>query len=101
MAYAGTMALLPDIREKYFQGLGLVDSMDTNPHKGMLVNFDCSALWVKDATYLKEALSLTPPYLRAKGNQFDYKVWCRQLPSGFDRGQGVVCHSNMGLLELE
>jgi len=40
----------------------------------MLVNFDCSALWVRDAEPLKAALSLTPEYLRAKGNMLDYKV---------------------------
>ena len=40
----------------------------------MLVNFDCSALWVRDAEPLKAALSLTPEFLRAKGNMLDYKV---------------------------
>ena len=43
----------------------------------MLVNFDCSALWVRDAEPLKAALSLTPEFLRAKGNTLDYKVRCR------------------------
>jgi len=38
------------------------------------VNFDCSCLWVRDAEPLKEALSLTPPFLRAKGNALDYKA---------------------------
>ncbi len=38
------------------------------------MNFDCSALWVRDAEPLKAALSLTPEYLRAKGNMLDYKV---------------------------
>ena len=40
----------------------------------LLVNFDCSCLWVRDAEPLKEALSLTPPFLRAKGNALDYKA---------------------------
>lgn len=31
-------------------------------------------MWVKDATWIKEALSLTPEYLRAAGNTYDYKV---------------------------
>ena len=38
------------------------------------MNFDCSCLWVRDAEPLKEALSLTPYYLRAKGNALDYKA---------------------------
>ena len=40
----------------------------------LLVNFDCSCLWVRDAEPLKEALSLTPHFLRAKGNALDYKA---------------------------
>ena len=38
------------------------------------MNFDCSCLWVRDAEPLKEALSLTPHFLRAKGNALDYKA---------------------------
>ena len=46
----------------------------------MLVNFDCSALWVRNAEPLKAALSLTPEFLRAKGNTLDYKVWRPSSP---------------------
>ena len=42
------------------------------------VNFDCSCMWVRDAEPLKEALSLTPVYLRAKGNHLDFKA--RPMP---------------------
>jgi len=42
--------------------------------QALLVNFDCCALWVKDAEPLKAALSLTPEFLRAAGNTLDYKV---------------------------
>ena len=72
-AYAGSAAVLPEQRAA-FEGLELADSFDTNPHKWLLVNFDCSALWVRDAEPLKAALSLTPEFLRAKGNTLDYKV---------------------------
>lgn len=41
---------------------------------------DCCACWFDDSTYLKEALSLTPTYLRGTGNMFDYKDW--QIPLG-------------------
>ena len=44
------------------------------------MNFDCSALWVRDAEPLKAALSLTPEYLRAKGNMLDYKARPRLHP---------------------
>lgn len=40
----------------------------------LLTNFDCSCMWVQDADPLKAALSLTPAFLRAKGNAYDYKV---------------------------
>ena len=29
----------------YLNGLELADSFNFNPHKWMLVNFDCSAMW--------------------------------------------------------
>lgn len=44
------------------------------PVQGLLVNFDCCALWVSDAEPLKAALSLTPEFLRAAGNTLDYKA---------------------------
>ena len=41
------------------------------------MNFDCSCMWVRDAEPLKAALSLTPHFLRAKGNALDYKARAR------------------------
>lgn len=72
-AYAGVAAMLPEQRH-HFQGLELADSFVTNAHKWLLTNFDCSCMWVRDAEPLKAALSLTPVYLRGKGNSLDYKV---------------------------
>ena len=72
-AYAGVTSMLPEYRH-YFNGLELVDSFITNGHKWLLTNFDCSCMWVQNAEPLKAALSLTPAYLRAKGNSLDYKV---------------------------
>lgn len=46
----------------------------------MVTPMDCCACWFDDSTYLKEALSLTPTYLRGTGNMFDYKDW--QIPLG-------------------
>jgi len=45
-----------------------------------MVTFDCAAMWFEDTTYLKEALSLTPVFLRGAGNVLDYKDW--QIPLG-------------------
>lgn len=44
-AWAGVYGMLPEVQEQgWFQGLELADSFDTNPHKGLLTNFDwCAA----------------------------------------------------------
>ncbi|KAK9829064.1 hypothetical protein WJX72_003711 [[Myrmecia] bisecta] len=78
-AYAGSAAVCPELRPS-FDGLELADSFSMNPHKWLLVNSDCSALWVQDAEPLKMALSLTPVFLHAKGNTLDFKDW--QVPLG-------------------
>lgn len=63
------------------QGLASVDSYSFNPHKWLLTNFDCCAMFVADAGPLREALSLTPVFLQApQGNALDYKDW--QIPLG-------------------
>ncbi|GIM15937.1 hypothetical protein Vretimale_18591 [Volvox reticuliferus] len=79
-AYAGSAAILPEQRVIHFRGLDQVDSYSFNPHKWLLTTFDCCALWVADSGPLKEALSLTPVFLRATGNALDYKDW--QIPLG-------------------
>ncbi len=66
-AYAGAAALLPEQRHHFLPGLQQVDSYSFNPHKWLLVSFDCCALWVRDAGPLKEALSLTPVFLQVGG----------------------------------
>lgn len=40
------------------------DSFNTNPNKLLLVNFDCSAMWVKDVLVLTSALAVDPLYLQ-------------------------------------
>lgn len=72
-AYAGVLGILPEMRH-YFEGLELADSFSTNAHKWLLTNFDCSCMWIRDAQYVRAALSLLPAYLRSRGNDHDYKV---------------------------
>ena len=72
-AYAGVTAMLPEMRA-HFAGIELVDSFNTNVHKWLLTNMDCSCLWVADSTYVRAALSLLPAYLRGRGNDLDFKV---------------------------
>ena len=82
-AYAGTAMICPEFRH-HNDGVELVDSYVFNPHKWMMVNFDCSAFYVAEREALTEALSIDPPYLRNAqsdaGNVIDYRNW--QVPLG-------------------
>lgn len=59
-------------------------SFDFNPHKWLLTNFDCSAMFIKDRTYLYDALSITPQYLRNKASESGLVIDYRdlQIPLG-------------------
>lgn len=77
-AYAGTAMLAPEFRH-HQRGLEDVDSYTFNPHKWMMVNFDCNVLWVADREPLIDTLSILPPYLRNTasdaGAVIDYRDW--------------------------
>ncbi len=42
--YTGAAYICPELRQT-MAGVQYADSFDMNPHKWMLVNFDCSAMW--------------------------------------------------------
>jgi aromatic-L-amino-acid decarboxylase len=77
-AYAGTAMICEEFR-KYQPGLERVDSYTFNPHKWMMVNFDCNVLWVADREPLLDTMSILPPYLRNEasdaGGVIDYRDW--------------------------
>lgn len=79
-AYAGTAMICPELRH-HQDGLELVDSYTTNPHKWLLTNFDCSLLYVADRRPLVETLSILPPYLVEQAaaaeepHRIDYRDW--------------------------
>jgi len=77
-AYAGTAMLCDEFRV-HQPGLERVDSYTFNPHKWMMVNFDCSVLWVADREALIDTMSILPPYLRNtatdRGDVIDYRDW--------------------------
>jgi len=86
-AYAGSFFVSPEFRSINGAHAGVVDaadSFDFNPHKGLLTNFDCSLLFVRDRIPLVEALTLTPAFLQnratASGGVVDFKDW--QIPLG-------------------
>lgn len=80
-AYAGAAFVCPEY-QYLMKGIELSHSFNFNPHKWMLVNFDCSAMWVKDARYLVEAFNVDRIYLQHQheGSAPDYRHW--QIPLG-------------------
>ncbi|KAI0013137.1 pyridoxal phosphate-dependent transferase [Xylariaceae sp. FL0662B] len=82
-AYAGAALVCPE-----YQGLAPVlarfHSYNVNLHKWLLVNFDCSALYVRNRTHLTDALSVSLPILSNlytdPGLVTNYRDW--QIPFG-------------------
>jgi aromatic-L-amino-acid/L-tryptophan decarboxylase len=83
-AYAGTAALLPELRH-HFAGLEQADSFVFNPHKWMLVNFDCSAYFVRDPETLLRTFEIAPEYLRTRQDAqvVNFRDWGIQLGRRF------------------
>lgn len=75
-AYAGSAFSCPEYRH-LMKGVEHADSFDFNPHKWMMVNSDCSAMWVKDARHLIEAFAVDRIYLQHQheGLAPDYRHW--------------------------
>ncbi|XP_037958572.1 aromatic-L-amino-acid decarboxylase isoform X2 [Teleopsis dalmanni] len=80
-AYAGSAFICPEYRH-LMNGIETADSFNFNPHKWMLVNFDCSAMWLKDPTWVVNAFNVDPLYLKhdMQGSAPDYRHW--QIPLG-------------------
>ncbi|XP_048468580.1 aromatic-L-amino-acid decarboxylase [Rhincodon typus] len=82
-AYAGSAFICPEFRP-LLNGVEFSDSFNFNPHKWLLVNFDCSAMWVKKRSELIGAFKMDPLYLKHdhqdSGLITDYRHW--QIPLG-------------------
>ncbi|XP_055595966.1 3,4-dihydroxyphenylacetaldehyde synthase [Uranotaenia lowii] len=85
-AYAGASFCL----EEYawiMKGLEAADSLNFNLHKWLFVNFDCCAMWFKDAGKITEAFSVDRIYLQHKyqgqSKAPDYRHWQIQLGRRF------------------
>ncbi|KAB0795493.1 hypothetical protein PPYR_12332 [Photinus pyralis] len=75
-AYAGNALICPEL--KYLlKGVEYADSFNTNPNKWLLVNFDCSTMWVRDRIRLTSALVVDPLYLKHgySDSSIDYRHW--------------------------
>ncbi|XP_045683904.1 aromatic-L-amino-acid decarboxylase [Phyllostomus hastatus] len=82
-AYAGSAFICPEFRH-LLNGVEFADSFNFNPHKWLLVNFDCSTMWVKRRSDLIGTFKMDPVYLKHShqdsGLITDYRHW--QLPLG-------------------
>lgn len=80
-AYAGAAFACPEYRY-LMAGVEYADSFNFNPHKWMLVNFDCSALWLKNAENLVTPFNVDRIYLKMNKlpEMPEYRHW--QIPLG-------------------
>lgn len=80
-AYSGSAFICPEFRPM-LDGVENADSFNFNPHKWMLVNFDCSTMWVKDSRKIVDAFNVDPLYLKHhyQGQIPDYRHW--HIPLG-------------------
>jgi aromatic-L-amino-acid decarboxylase len=80
-AYAGSAFICPEFRP-LLDGVEHADSFNFNPHKWLLVNFDCSALWIRNRSYLVDAFNVDPIYLKHEHQNVapDFRHW--QIPLG-------------------
>ncbi|KAI1885673.1 hypothetical protein AGOR_G00206240 [Albula goreensis] len=82
-AYAGSAFICPEFRP-LLNGVEFADSFNFNPHKWLLVNFDCSTMWVKKRADIIGAFKMDPLYLKhdhqESGLVTDYRHW--QIPLG-------------------
>ncbi|CAO1325033.1 unnamed protein product [Diamesa serratosioi] len=77
-AYAGAAFCLPEYAH-IKKGCEMGDSVNFNLHKWMLVNFDCCAMWLKDAGALTESFNVDRIYLdheyQGSSKAPDYRHW--------------------------
>lgn len=82
-AYAGSALVCPEYQH-LCPPIASFDSFNFNLHKWLLVNFDCSAFFIKKRKDLMDTYSITPSYLRNphsdQGLVTDYRDW--QIPLG-------------------
>ncbi|KAL7043090.1 hypothetical protein ACKWTF_001389 [Chironomus riparius] len=77
-AYAGAAFCLPEYAH-IKKGAEYGDSINFNLHKWMLVNFDCAAMWIKDAAKLTKSFNVERIYLdhkyQGESKAPDYRHW--------------------------
>ncbi|THD21624.1 Aromatic-L-amino-acid decarboxylase [Fasciola hepatica] len=80
-AYAGSSFICPEYRP-LLNGIEHAMSFVFNPHKWLLVNFDCSCVWYKDVDWVIKSFNVDPAYLKHQhqGKVPDFRHW--HIPLG-------------------
>ncbi|HLG06222.1 MAG TPA: pyridoxal-dependent decarboxylase [Gemmatimonadales bacterium] len=83
-AFAGSAAILPEMRW-LLDGAEAADSLVVNPHKWLLVNFDCSAYFVRDPATLLRSFAASAEILKSvyDGTGVNFRDWGIQLGRRF------------------
>lgn len=83
-AFAGVAAILPEMRW-LFGGAERADSIVVNPHKWLLVNFDCSAYFVRDVPALLRSFGTSSEILKGSSDDqvVNFRDWGIQLGRRF------------------
>ncbi len=83
-AFAGSAAVLPEMRW-ILAGTERADSLVFNPHKWLLVNFDCSAYFVRDRAALLRSFSASAEILKSGQDDrvANFRDWGIQLGRRF------------------
>ncbi|KRX68256.1 Aromatic-L-amino-acid decarboxylase [Trichinella sp. T9] len=80
-AYAGSAFICPEYRH-LLDGIEYADTFNFNPHKALMINFDCSAMWFKNVLEIENAYYVNPQYLKHEHQNMipDFRNW--QIPLG-------------------
>uniref|UniRef100_A0A6A7G1P7 Aromatic-L-amino-acid decarboxylase n=1 Tax=Hirondellea gigas TaxID=1518452 RepID=A0A6A7G1P7_9CRUS len=77
-AYAGAAYVCEEHRGT-MKGIERADSFSFNPHKWLLVTFDCSAMWIRNTGEVVNAFMVDPLYFRPEHHMNkdapDYRHW--------------------------